>query len=160
MMSVEKNKELVARMIEGLNDHRIEGGEAFWSEDMIWRGPAGIGTKHSLKQYQEEHQHPFLHAFPDKKAFDEIRIAEGDYVAATGYQQATHSGDWLGILASGVPVKVRYMDFWRVEGDKLVENWVLIDILDFLEQVGYDVENVLKFIGSKPPSFFDEVETD
>jgi predicted ester cyclase len=159
-MSTEKNKALVARMYEGLNDHRIQGGEAFWTQDMIWRGPAGIDTKHGLKQYQEEHQRPFLHAFPDKKAFDEIRIAEGDYVAASGYQQATHSGDWLGIPASGVSVKVRYMDFWRVEEDKLVENWVLIDILDFLEQVGYDVNKVLKFIGSKPPSFFDEVETD
>ena len=52
------------------------------------------------------------------------------------------------------------MDFWRVEGDKLVENWVLIDILDFLDQVGYDVEKVLKFIGSKPPSFFDDVDTE
>ncbi len=50
------------------------------------------------------------------------------------------------------------MDFWRVEGDKLVENWVLIDILDFLAQVGYDVEKVLKFIGSKPPEFFDNIE--
>lgn len=159
-MSAQKSKELVARMYEALNDHRIEGGEAFWTEGMIWRGPAGIGTKRGLKQYQEEHQRPFLHAFPDKKAFDDIRIAEGDYVAASGYQQATHSGDWLGVPASGQSVKVRYTDFWRVEGDKLAENWVLIDILDFLEQLGYDVEKVLKFIGSKPPSFFDEVETD
>ena len=38
------------------------------------------------------------------------------------------------------------------------ENWVMIDLLDFLEQAGYDVEKVLKFIGSKPPEFFDQVE--
>ena len=50
------------------------------------------------------------------------------------------------------------MDFWRVEGNKLVENWVLIDLLDFLEQLGYDVEKVLKFIGSKPPEYFDDGE--
>ena len=159
-MSAEENKALVAHMIDALNEHVIEGQEAFWSEDMVWRGPAGIGTKHSLKQFQEEHQRPFLHAFSDKQAFDEIRIAEGDFVAASGYQQATHTGDWLGIPASGKSVKVRYMDFWRVEGDKLVENWVLIDILDFLAQVGYDVEKVLKFIGSKPPAFFDDIEAE
>ena len=52
------------------------------------------------------------------------------------------------------------MDFWRVEGDKLAENWVLIDILGFLEQVGYDIDKVLAFIGSKPPEFFAGVETD
>ncbi len=158
-MSAKKNKELVARMIDGLNEHVIEGMEKYWSKDMVWYGPAGIGTKRGLKDFQDNHQRPFLHAFSDKSATDEIRIAEGNYVAAKGFQQATHSGDYLGIPTSGKQVKIQYMDFWRVEGDKLVENWVLIDILDFLEQVGYNIENVLKFIGSKPPEFFDEVET-
>ncbi len=155
-MSAEKNKDLVARMYDGLNDHVIAGMDAFWHEDMKWYGPAGIGTKNSLQQFQEEHQRPFLHAFADKEAFDEVRIAEGEYVAAFGYQTATHTGDYLGIPASNQAVKIRYMDFWRVEGDKLAENWVLIDLLDFLEQLGYNVEHVLKFIGSKPPEFFDE----
>ena len=153
----QKSKALVARMIDALNNHVIEGQDEFWAEDMHWYGPAGIGTKPSLKAFQKEHQHPFLHAFSDKHATDEIRIAEGDYVAASGFQAATHTGDWLGVPASGKKVKIRYMDFWRVEGDKLVENWVLVDILDFLEQLGYDIEKVLKFIGSKPPSFFDEI---
>ena len=157
-MSAEKNKQLVADMVDGLNDHIIEGMEQYWTEDMVWYGPAGIGTKRGLKDFQENHQTPFLHAFSDKQANDKIRIAEGDYVAATGYQDATHTGDYLGIPASGKRVKIRYMDFWRVEEDKLVENWVLIDLLDFLEQVGYDVEKVLKFIGSKPPEFFEEIE--
>lgn len=159
-MTAEKNKSLVARMIKALNEHVIEGQEKYWSEKMHWYGPAGIGTKPSLKEFQDEHQRPFLHAFPDKEAFDEIRIAEGDYVAASGHQEMTHSEDWLGIPASGKRVKIRYMDFWRVDNDKLVENWVLIDILDFLEQLGYNVNNVLKFIGSKDPSFFDNEDTD
>lgn len=154
-MTTEKNKELVARMIEALNKHVIEGQEDYWSENMRWHGPAGIGTKPSLLEFQNEHQRPFLQAFPDKEAFDEIRIGEGEYVAAIGRQEATHAGDWLGIPASGKRVKIRYTDFWRVENDKLVENWVLIDILDFLEQLGYNITNVLRFIGSKDPSFFD-----
>lgn len=155
-MSAEKNKELVARMYEAINDHRV--GSEYWAEDMVWRGPAGIGTKQGLEQYRAEHQRPFLHAFPDKHATDDILIAEGKYVAATGYQHVTHEGDWLGIRASGKRVRIRYMDFWRVEDDKLVENWVLIDILDFLGQLGYDVRKVLKFIGSKSPEFFEDVE--
>ena len=39
---------------------------------------------------------------------------------------------------------------------KLAENLVLIDILGVIEQCGYNIENVLKFIGSKPPEFFDQ----
>jgi predicted ester cyclase len=158
-MSPEENKALVARMYDGLNDHVIEGMEAYWTEDMVWYGPAGIGTKRGLKDFQDSHQRPFLHAFSDKHATDEVRIAEGDYVAAFGFQEATHTGNYLGIPASNKRVKIRYMDFWRVEGEKLAENWVLIDILDFLKQVGYDVEKVLKFIGSKPPEFFDDADS-
>jgi steroid delta-isomerase-like uncharacterized protein len=157
-MTAEDNKALVARMYEAINDHRV--GSEYWTEDMAWRGPAGIGTKHGLEQYRREHQAPYLRAFSDKHAIDEIRIAEGQYVAAHGYQYATHSGEYLGIPASGKRIKMRYMDFWRVEGDKLAENWVLIDILDFLEQLGYDVEKVLKFVGSQGPEFFDSVEVD
>lgn len=155
-MGTKESKELVARMVDALNEHVINGMEQYWSQDMVWYGPAGIGTKRGLKAFQEEHQRPFLHAFPDKEAHDLIRIAEGDYVAASGYQDAIHLGDWLGIPASGKRVKVRYMDFWRAEGDQLVENWVLIDILDFLEQVGYNIGNVLKFIGAHDPEFFDQ----
>jgi len=157
-MSAEQNKKLVARMYEAINDHRV--GSEFWTKDMVWRGPAGIGTKHGLEQYRREHQTPYLRAFSDKHAIDEIRIAEGEYVAAHGYQYATHSGEYLGIPASGKRIKMRYMDFWRVEGDKLAENWVLIDILGFLEQLGYDVSNVLRFVGSKPPEFFDDADTE
>jgi predicted ester cyclase len=153
-------KELVMAMVNGLNNHEIEEMTQYWSEDMHWYGPAGIGTKPSLKAFQKEHQKPFLHAFPDKTAHDQVYVAEGDYVATFGYQEATHDGDWLGIPASGKHVKVRYMDVWRAENGKLVENWVLIDILGFLEQLGYDIANVLKFIGSKPPEFFDYLDNE
>ena len=53
------------------------------------------------------------------------------------------------------------MDFWRVEEEphtgkrKLKENLVLIDILGVLEQAGYNIENVLRYVGSKPPEYFD-----
>jgi predicted ester cyclase len=151
-------KDLVMDMVNGLNKHEISEMTKYWSEDMHWYGPAGIGTKPSLKAFQEEHQKPFLYAFPDKTAHDLVYVAEGDYVAAFGYQEATHAGDWLGIPATGKEVNVRYMDFWRAENGKLKDNWVLIDILGFIEQLGYDVNKVLKFIGSQPPEFFDNIE--
>ena len=148
--------ELVERMVEALNNHVIEGQEEFWSEDMVWHGPAGIGTKHGLKDFQDNHQRPFLNAFPDKHADDTIRFGSGEWVAAAGTQRATHQGEWLGIPASGAEVEVRYMDIRRAHDGQLAENWVLIDILGFLEQLGYDVGSVLRFVGSKPPSFFEE----
>ena len=37
-------------------------------------------------------------------------------------------------------MKVRYTDIWRSEDGKVVENWVLIDLLGFMQQqIGIDV---------------------
>ena len=137
--------------------------QRYWFEDMVWEGPAGIGTMNGLDEFEHVYRKPFLKAFPDKVGEDIVRIAEGDWVAGTGYQTTTFAEDWLNIPATGKQIKMRYMDFWRVEernGErKLAENLVLIDILGVLEQAGYNVKNVLKFIGSKPPEFFDNIES-
>jgi hypothetical protein len=34
---------------------------------------------------------------------------------------------------------MRVMDVWRREGDLLAENWVFIDMIDLLDQLGVDV---------------------
>ena len=153
-------------MYAGLNQNVLGIMGRYWKEDMVWEGPAGIGTTHGIDEFENYYRKPFIKAFPDKHATDVVRIAEGDWVAATGYQDTTFSEDWLGIKANGKKIRMRYMDFWKVEVDestgerKLAKNLVLIDILGVLEQCGYDVEKLLKFIGSKPPSFFDDAGMD
>lgn len=163
-MSAEENKQLVDDMYSGLNRNVLGLMQKYWKEDMVWEGPAGIGTMNGIEQFENDYRDPFIRAFPDKHATDIVRIAEGDWVAGTGFQDTTFAEDWLGLKASGDKIRMRYMDFWRIEVDtasgerKLAENLVLIDILGVIEQCGYNIENVLKFIGSKPPEFFDEVE--
>ncbi|MFV1859513.1 MAG: ester cyclase [Anaerolineales bacterium] len=165
-MSIKENKQLVEDMYAGLNENVLGIMRRYWKEDMLWEGPAGIGTMHGIDEFEYAYRKPFIKAFPDKHATDVVRIAEGDWVAATGYQDTTFAEDWLGIKASGQNIRMRYMDFWHVEVDegtgerKLAENLVLIDILGVLEQCGYDIEKLLKFVGSKPPSFFDDVGMD
>ena len=34
---------------------------------------------------------------------------------------------------------MRSLDFWRLEGGLIRENWVLVDLLDVYRQVGVDV---------------------
>ena len=163
-MTIEKNKQLVEDMYQGINKNVLGIMQKYWKEEMVWEGPAGIGTMNGIDEFEYIYRAPFLKAFPDKSATDIVRIAEGDWVAATGYQDTTFAEDWLGIKASGEKIRMRYMDFWRVEDDeetgerKLAENLVLIDILGVLEQCGYDIEKVLKFIGSHPPEFFENQE--
>ena len=53
-------------------------------------------------------------------------------------QTVTGSG-WMGIAPSGRKVQMRSLDFWRLDGEKIRENWVLIDLLDVYQQLGVDV---------------------
>lgn len=133
------SKDIVRRMVDALNDHVIEGQEAYWAQNATWNGPAGAGVKQNLRHFQEGWQRPFLAAFPDKRADDGVVIAEGDWVAAMGSVSATHAGEFLGAEASGKTIRLKYMDFWRVEDGKIVENHVLLDIVDFFRQLGVDL---------------------
>jgi predicted ester cyclase len=83
-----------------------------------------------------------LIGFPDRKgAGHYVRIADGDYVVTGGWPSVTgtHSGEWLGLPGTGKHVEMRVMDFYRLDGDRIVENWVPIDILHILKQLGFDV---------------------
>ena len=149
-------------MYSGLNENTLGLMQAYWFDDMVWHGPASIGTKNGIDEFEHDYRDAFIESFPDKVGQDIVRIAEDNWVAAYGYQTTTFAKDWLGIPATGQQIKMKYMDFWRIEerdGErKLAENHVLIDILGVLEQAGYDVKKVLKFIGSKPPEFFDDAD--
>jgi len=136
-----------------------------WTSNVGWAGPTGIGTKHGVEQFEQEVRWAFIRAFPDKVGQDIVRIAEGDWVAGTGYQDTTFAQDSLRIPATGEPVRVRYTDFWRIEKEdggggerEMAENLVLIDTPGVFEQAGHDVKKVLKVVGSKPPEFLEDVE--
>jgi predicted ester cyclase len=115
----------------------------FWTDSFWWFGPAAIGSFCGHADYERGHQGPFLAAFPDRVGGNHrCRISKGAYVASSGWPsiRATHSGgDWLGLAPTNKPVTMRVMDFWRREGDRLAENWVFVDVIDLLRQLGVDV---------------------
>ena len=145
---------LVNRMIGGL--HEFDGSlnsmglRGYWTEDFWWYGPAPIGNFRGHADYERGHQLPFLTAFPDRVGGNHrARIGEAGYVASTGWPSiaATHAGGgWLGLAPSGRKITMRVMDFWRRDGDRLAENWVMIDIPDLLGQMGIDVFERMRVI--------------
>lgn len=136
---------LVEQMIAGLLRYDGQslasmGMRDFWTTDFCWHGPAPIGSFVGHEDYERGHQRPFLAAFPDRVGGNHrARIAAADLAASCGWPsiRATHSGGaWLGLAGTGRHVEMRVMDFWRAEGDRLAENWVMIDLLHLLEQLG------------------------
>ncbi len=130
---------VIEAMVEGLNDHRIEGLDAFFAHDFRWMGNFGCGTKNGLRAFQDHWVRPFQAAFSDKVCIDEARLYMGEWAAAFGRQEAVHSGSFMGIAPTGKRVEIRYMDFWKVEDGRISDNWVMVDFPYVLAQLGHDV---------------------
>ena len=141
--------DLVTRMLVALkrNQEGVEAMqlEAHWHPQMMWYGPAGIGSMRRVSGFRNWHQIPFLKAMPDRDVFFGSRsafFADGQYVGFTAFpgMEMTVSGDgWLGIAPAGKPITMRSLDFWRCEKGLIRENWVLVDLLHVYAQLGVDV---------------------
>lgn len=146
----QKTLELVNRMICDLSDLNKNKNDCpspdllkkTWHDDMTWYGPAGIGASYTIPRYQEQHQLPFRKGLKDKAFNGHIcRFAEGNYAGFFGWPNLTNmaTGGFLGLPASSTPADMRVVDIYRRQGEKLSENWVLIDLPWWLKQQGVDV---------------------
>lgn len=145
-----KTLDLVNKMIQDLSALNESGSmtcppeilEKTWSKDMIWYGPSGVGASYTIPRYQIQHQLPFRENLEDKKFVGHVcRFAEGDFACFFGWPNLsnTNLGGWLGLPGGGVNAEMQVVDVYNRKGDKLSENWVIIDIPYWLKQQGLDV---------------------
>ena len=134
-------------IFEGLNSYdqselKSMGMADFFRPDVKWYGPGGIGACLSLKEFEDNHQKHWLHAYPDRAVQDlDALIGEGAYSGAPGWAgvKATHTGDYLDCPATERPVEFNGLDFWKLENDMYVENWVFVDMIHLFRQFGVDL---------------------
>ncbi|MEM7337944.1 MAG: ester cyclase [Actinomycetota bacterium] len=134
-------------IFDGLNvydqdDLASMGMADFFHPDVRWYGPGGIGACLSLAEFEDNHQRPWLVAYPDRQVQDlDALIAEGDYSGAPGWAGviATHTGPYLHVAATGRRVEFNGLDWWRQAGDQYVENWVFVDMVHLFDQFGVDL---------------------
>ncbi len=134
-MASEANKLVMQRFVEFINTASETLAEELVSPDAIFyvpgspepmRGPAGylsiIGMMRS--------------GFPDIQWSLEEMVAEGDRVAARFTMRGTHQGAFYGIPPSGKKIVVQAMNFYRLSGNKFVEEHGQPDMLGLLQQIG------------------------
>ncbi len=151
-----KSRQLVQAMGQGMRrylrsrdggDLRSMEQEKYWRPDMKWYGPSGIGACFSKEEYEDFHQRPWLEGFGDRNISRAGsgrrmgRIGEGAFCAGgiwdTAYSR--HNGMYAGVAATGKLLTLRDFDWWKREGDYLIENWVPIDMIDLFRQMGVDL---------------------
>lgn len=150
-----KTLDLVHRMIDDLTALNVSGNDRCppemlaktWDDGMVWYGPSGIGASYTIPRYQEQHQYPFREGLKDKVFKGHVaRFAEGNYACFFGWPNLTNTqkGGFLGLPANEVKADMRVVDVYRRDGDKLKENWVLIDLPWWLKQQNIDVFDIIR----------------
>ncbi|MEM9973907.1 MAG: nuclear transport factor 2 family protein [Pseudomonadota bacterium] len=123
----------------------------FWAEHFMYYAAAGIGMCRGLEGFRAHHQIPFLRAFPDRTAEGHfIRISDGPYAVTGGVVSATHAGEYLGMPATGKRIAVPVMDFYRLDGDRIAENWLPMDVPFVAHQMGHDLFARLRHYRGRP----------
>ena len=75
-------------------------------------------------------------AFTDQKYTIMDQIAEGDRVTTRVTWEATHSGVYEGLSPTGKRVLISGIAISRIENGQIVERWLEIDRLGWLQQLG------------------------
>ena len=137
---------LINRMLDDLIGAGVESPisdlQKTWHADMTWFGPTGIGASYTFPRYRDQHCAPFEQGLEFIRHNGHgCRIGEGCFGGFFGYPSLTVKcrGGFMGLPAHQREVDMRIVDLYRREGDKLVENWIFIDMLHFLNMQGLDL---------------------
>jgi steroid delta-isomerase-like uncharacterized protein len=130
-MSLATNKALVKSFVEEIfNNHNLSAIEKYL---------AGQG-KEGFKQFLSE----FFTAFPDIHADIEHIVAEDTLVVVFLSFTGTHKGVFQGRPPTNKKINIRSADLYKIENEKIVEHWDVVDQLNLLQQTGANLSQVNK----------------
>ena len=137
---------LVSDMVADLRANKVGSPEdhmaRFWTPDMCWFGPGGIGASAFFDGYRRGHSGPFEDGLDYVRHTEHVtRVGEGNYGGFFGYPSLTvrSKGGFMGLPGSDVAADMRIVDLYRRDGDRLAENWIFIDIPHFMAMQGVDI---------------------
>ena len=135
-MSILENKELVRRYLSAdANEVRkslADGKDEYYSPEFKVHTPTG---DNNLGEYNQL-MWSIVSAFPDGKYDCDDIVAEGDKVVGRYHFTGTHEGDFLGIAPTGRKVKIEGICIFKIRDARLVDMWVVNDMLGLLQQLG------------------------
>jgi steroid delta-isomerase-like uncharacterized protein len=134
-LRVAANRALARRWYdEFINAHDVDALDDLLASDFashFLSGAAGRG-RDDLKQIDGA----MFSAVPDLRVTVQDMVAEGDKVAVRYASQGTHTGDDLGVPATGREFTGTAMDIFRIADGKIAERWAELDFTGFLRQIG------------------------
>ena len=125
-------RQYVADVFTGSNAERARD---YFTADIAWHGGA-LGTVTGVDTVVPV-LGGFIGALSDIQATVQDTIASNDLVALRLVVTATHTGNLLGVPATGRPIRWDAVDIYRVTDDgKISEQWAFEDFAAILSQSG------------------------
>jgi len=135
----EQNKSLIRSYVETWNRGDLQKLSEYWSPNMVHH----TRTKSHCLDEVKNIVGSFMNAFPDLRwKIDDI-VAEGDRVVTRMTAQATNTGSYMGLPATGKKISCAVMGIARVDDGKIAEHWGVTDELAMMAQLGLLPEEYL-----------------
>ena len=115
-----------------LNTHEPDFVDQFVAEDYRNHNAFVADGREANRQFWTT----FFSALPDLSVTMEVMVISGDRVVGRFVYRGTHTGEMMGIPASGNPVEMRSIDIWRVEDGMFVEHWDELNLMEVFQQIG------------------------
>ena len=134
MSEEEDNKALTRQVIDLINAREMDKAFELYALDYGYHGPGGqeLRGRDGIRGLWAV----FLGGFPDLQASIEEMIAEGDKLVLRWTVRGRHTGEFLGIAASGKQMALPITEVFRIVDGQLAEAWDQYDRLHLLEQIG------------------------
>jgi predicted ester cyclase len=135
LKALERNKEVIRRFVEEVQNNKDEAAydELVDPEFVNLSSPPGVPSD---REGGKMYLWGFFNAFPDCRWPIDDMIAEGDQVVTKKTFTGTHTGDLGEIPATGKRVTLQFVDIQRVRDGRIVEHWLSMDQLSFMQQLG------------------------
>jgi steroid delta-isomerase-like uncharacterized protein len=132
---VERNKAVIRRFVQEVqNEKNWAAFDELNADDFVnHSAPPGVPSD---KAGGEMFLRGFLGAFPDCRFTIDDMIGEGDQVVTKKTFTGTHTAELNGIPPTGRRVTLQFADIMRVRDGQIVEHWLAMDQLSFLQQLG------------------------
>lgn len=129
------NADIVRECIEEvINRRNLDAAAKYFWEDVVelvpfpGQGPGVEGVKDVVRG--------MIVAFPDMHWSIGEQISEGEKVLTRFEWTGTHQGEFLGVPATGKPVRVWGMIIDRLEGERIKDTRMLMDAMGMMVQLG------------------------
>ena len=135
-MSAEENKALARRWLEAVDTGDVAVVQQFIAPDYVDHNPPPFpGMSPGIGGVQHGFEYA-LGAFSEFRHTIEDQFVDGDKVITRVTGWGKHTGEFLGIPATGREVTMEGIAIHRIVDGKLVEHWGQVDALGLLQQLG------------------------